>query len=50
MADAGNTEILRGLEEGELVITGLGQGKSSNGGATQQNRVPMMGGFGGPPH
>ncbi|MCX6842502.1 MAG: efflux RND transporter periplasmic adaptor subunit [candidate division WOR-3 bacterium] len=49
MADGSNTEVVRGLEEGELVITGLGQGKSSNGTTTQQNRVPMMGGFGGPP-
>jgi HlyD family secretion protein len=48
MADGGNTEILRGLEEGELVITGLGQTRSSNGTSTQQNRPPMMGGFGGP--
>ena len=48
MADAGNTEVIRGLQEGELVITGLGQGKSSNGTSTRQNRVPMMGGFGGP--
>jgi len=48
MADGSNTEIYRGLEEGELVVTGLGQGKSSNGTTTQRNRVPMMGGFGGP--
>jgi HlyD family secretion protein len=48
MADGSNTEIIRGLEEGELVVTGIGQGKSSNGATTQRNRVPMMGGFGGP--
>jgi HlyD family secretion protein len=48
MADGSNTEIDRGLEEGELVVTGLGQGKSANGTTTQRNRVPMMGGFGGP--
>jgi HlyD family secretion protein len=48
MADGSNTEIIRGLDEDELVVTGLGQGKSSNGTTTQQNRVPMMGGFGGP--
>ena len=50
MADGSNTEIIRGLDEGELVVTGIGQGKSSNGTTTQRNRVPMMGGFGGPPH
>ena len=50
MADGSNTEIIRGLEEGELVVTGIGQGKPSNGTTTQRNRVPMMGGFGGPPH
>jgi HlyD family secretion protein len=49
IADGSNTEIISGLKEGELVITGLGQGKSSNGTSTQQNRMPMMGGFGGPP-
>ena len=48
MADGSSTEILRGLGEGELVITGLGQGKSSNGTTPQRNRVPTMGGFGGP--
>ncbi len=46
MADGSNTEILRGLGEGELVITGLG--KSSTSTSTQQNRIPTMGGFGGP--
>jgi HlyD family secretion protein len=49
MADGANTEIVSGLEEGELVITGLGQGKASSGTGSQQNRIPMMGGFGGPP-
>jgi hypothetical protein len=49
MADGSNTEIVRGLAEGDLVITGLGTGKSSNGANTQRNRIPMMGGFGGPP-
>jgi HlyD family secretion protein len=49
MADGANTEIIRGLEEGELVIIGLGQGKSSTSTSTQQNRIPVMGGFGGPP-
>jgi HlyD family secretion protein len=48
MADGSNTEILRGIGEGELVVTGLGQGKSPNGPTTQRNRIPMMGGFGGP--
>jgi HlyD family secretion protein len=48
MADGSNTEILRGIGEGELVVTGLGQGKSPNGTTTQRNRIPMMGGFGGP--
>jgi len=50
IADGSNTEIKGGLKEGELVITGLGQGKSSNGSSTQRSRIPMMGGFGGPPH
>jgi HlyD family secretion protein len=49
IADGSNTEIRSGLQEGELVITGLGQGKSSNGTSTQQTRMPVMGGFGGPP-
>ncbi len=49
MADGANTEVVRGLEEGELVITGLGQGKSPATANSQQNRVPMIGGFGGPP-
>jgi len=49
IADGSNTEIKSGLKEGQLVVTGLGQGKSSNGTTTQQNRTPMMGGFGGPP-
>jgi len=49
LADASNTEIIRGLQEGESVITGLGQGKSTNGTNTRQNRLPVMGGFGGPP-
>jgi HlyD family secretion protein len=49
LVDAGNTEIIRGLQEGELVITGLGQGKSSNGTTAQRSRVPTLGGFGGPP-
>ena len=49
MADGTNTEIVRGLEEGELVITGLGQGKASSTTGSQQNRIPVMGGFGGPP-
>jgi len=48
-ADGTNTEILSGLEEGELVITGLGTGKASSTTGSQQNRIPMMGGFGGPP-
>jgi HlyD family secretion protein len=48
MADGSNTEVIRGLDEGELVITGLGPARSANGSATQRNRVPMMGGFGGP--
>ena len=47
MADGTNTEVVHGIEEGELVITGLG--KSTNGTSTRQNRIPMMGGFGGPP-
>ena len=50
MADGSNTEVIRGLEEGELVITGLGQAKSSNGTSAQRVRIPVMGGFGGPPH
>ena len=49
MADGINTEIVSGLEEGELVITGLGQGKASSATGSQQNRIPTMGGFGGPP-
>jgi len=49
IADGSNTEIKSGLKEGELVVTGLGQGKSSNGTSTQRTRMPMMGGFGGPP-
>jgi HlyD family secretion protein len=49
MADGTNTEITRGLEEGELVITGLGQNKATSATGSQQNRIPMMGGFGGPP-
>jgi HlyD family secretion protein len=48
LADASNTEIIRGLQEGEPVITGLRQGKSSNGTTTQRGRVPTFGGFGGP--
>jgi multidrug efflux pump subunit AcrA (membrane-fusion protein) len=48
MADGSSTEVLRGLAEGELVITGLGQGKTSATTNSQQNRVPTMGGFGGP--
>jgi HlyD family secretion protein len=48
MADGANTEIVRGLEEGELVITGLGTGKASSTTGSQPNRIPMMGGFGGP--
>ncbi len=48
MADGSNTEVLRGLGEGELVITGLGQGKTSATTNSQQNRIPVMGGFGGP--
>lgn len=48
LADASNTEIIRGLQEGEPVITGLGQGKSPNGTTTQRGRVPTFGGFGGP--
>lgn len=47
MADGANSEIIRGLEEGELVITGLGTGKASSTTGSQQNRVPTMGGFGG---
>jgi len=47
MADGSNAEVIRGLEEGEFVITGLGQVKSSNGTAAQRNRLPTMGGFGG---
>jgi hypothetical protein len=50
MADGANTEIIRGLEEGELVVTGLGQGKASSANGSQPNRIPMMGGFGGPGH
>ena len=49
VADGMNTEITRGLEEGELVITGLGTGKASSTTGSQPNRIPMMGGFGGPP-
>ena len=49
LADAANTEILGGLSEGELVITGLGTGKASSATGSQPNRIPTMGGFGGPP-
>jgi hypothetical protein len=44
MADSYNTEIKSGLNEGDVVITGLDQGKASV--VTQQGRPPMMG-FGG---
>lgn len=46
MVDSYNTEIKNGLKEGEVVITGIGQNATAA--ATQQNRPPMMGGFGGP--
>jgi HlyD family secretion protein len=49
IADASSTEIRSGLRQGELVVTGLGQGKSASGTSTRQNRMPMMGGFGPPP-
>jgi HlyD family secretion protein len=49
MADGSSTEIVHGLDEGELVVTGLGQGRSSNGTTSQRTRIPMMGGFGGRP-
>ncbi len=48
MADGISTEIVSGLEEGELVITGLGLGKASSATGSQPNRIPTMGGFGGP--
>jgi len=41
MSDSYNTEIKSGLSEGELVITGLDQNKTSA--STQQGRPPMMG-------
>jgi HlyD family secretion protein len=41
MADSYNTEIKSGLNEGEVVITGIGQNATAA--ATQQNRPPMMG-------
>ena len=47
IADASNAEIRGGLKPGELVVTGLGTGKSANG--TTQNRGAIFGGFGGPP-
>jgi len=47
IADASNTQIIGGLNEGELVVTGLGQGRS-NGTSTSQNRGTPFG-FGGRP-
>jgi HlyD family secretion protein len=49
IADASNTEVISGLSEGELVVTGLGHGKS-NGTSTSasQNRGTPFG-FGGRP-
>jgi len=45
LADVTNTEILSGLSEGDLVITGLGKNGSTT--ATTQNRGSPFG-FGGP--
>jgi HlyD family secretion protein len=49
ISDGYNTEVKRGLSDGDLVVVGLGSGKAAISGQQQtSNRPPMMG-MGGPP-
>jgi len=51
LADAANTEVLDGLSEGDLVITGLAHGNAAAASTSSQNRGSpfSFGGPGGPP-
>lgn len=47
ITDGSHTEILEGLEAGQLIVSGLASGTGTN--AAQQVRNPFGGPFGGPP-